>query len=204
MIKFILNRKEAKSSYSIKYNFQTIAYLWFLLLIFSQGYRAQTNTRYNQTIQGGVSLIGNSWYYSVASSPTVRLIPDIDGDASTTWSTSGDLILPAGSTIVKAILSIEKNSPANFTSVRLKVPGAASYTTLTPGTSIANRSVSNYTQMIWDITSMIPSNGYISTPGEVRQEDIFLLTQLQFLHQWEDGPLLLFIKMLILNLGKLL
>ncbi|AYM99675.1 GEVED domain-containing protein [Chryseobacterium sp. 3008163] len=122
--------------------------------------------RYNDVIQGGVSMIGTSWYYSVPGNPTAALIPDVDGDASTTWSTSGDLILPAGSTIEKVLLSVEKNGGPNFTSAMLKVPGATTYTTLTPATSIADRtSVGAYAQMIWDITSMVPANGYVSTAG---------------------------------------
>ncbi|AYN00606.1 hypothetical protein EAG08_10030 [Chryseobacterium sp. 3008163] len=125
-----------------------------------------SSIRYNDVVQGGVSMTGNSWYFSLPANNTTRRVPDIDGDGSTIWSNYGDLILPAGSTIVKAYLSVEKDGPANFTSAMLKVPGAAAYTTLTPGTSIADRSTGGafgYAQMIWDITSMIPPNGYVST-----------------------------------------
>jgi hypothetical protein len=40
--------------------------------------------------------------------PTTNVVADIDGDASTSMSCSADLILPAGSTIVKAYLAIEQ------------------------------------------------------------------------------------------------
>lgn len=87
---------------------------------------------------------------------------DVDGDITTTFSSSADLILPEGSTIVKAFLAIEKFGNLKFTSVKLKVPGA-SYISLTDATSIANRENSNYFQMIWDITDLIPENGYVSS-----------------------------------------
>ncbi|MCW3160838.1 GEVED domain-containing protein [Chryseobacterium oryctis] len=119
--------------------------------------------RYNDVIQGGVTMIGNSWYRANAGS-TTAIVPDVDDDPTTTWSTSADLILPPGSTIEKVLLSAEKSGAANFTSVMLKVPGSTSYTTLTAATSIANRT-NGYAQMIWDITSMIPANGYVSTAG---------------------------------------
>ena len=127
---------------------------------------AQVTTRYNEIIQGGATVFGNSWYYNTTPSGA-RLTPDIDGNGTTSWSTSADLILPVGSTIVKAYLSIEKDDYSGtptFTSVKLKVPGVA-YTTLTSATSIASRSETGYgsAQMIWDITSLMPANGYVST-----------------------------------------
>jgi hypothetical protein len=88
-----------------------------------------------------------------------KVTADIDGDASTSMSCSADLILPAGSTIVKAYLAIEQGyaNTAAFSSVKIKVPGASSYTTLSSGTSLANRVGSiNFHQMIWDITSIMP------------------------------------------------
>ncbi|WP_326983395.1 T9SS type B sorting domain-containing protein [Chryseobacterium sp. MYb264] len=104
-------------------------------------------------------MIGNSWYYS--TSPTgSRLIPDIDNDSSTNWSTSADLILPAGSTVEKAYLSVENDLSA-FNSVRFKAPGS-NYTTLNQSSSVVNRTSTGYSQRIWDVTALIPTNGYVS------------------------------------------
>ena len=132
--------------------------------------------RYQETLQGGATIIGNSWYYSLPADNTGILIADVDDDNSTNMSSSADLILPVGSKIEKVFLSIESgySDYANFTAVKLKVPGAASYTTLTSATSLADNLLSDmvdstisggYGQMIWDITSMVPANGYVSTAG---------------------------------------
>jgi len=104
-------------------------------------------------------MIGNSWYYSTSPNGP-RLIPDIDNDSSTNWSTSADLILPAGSAIEKAYLSVE-NDVSAFNSVRFKVPGG-NYMTLNQTSSIVNRTASGYSQRIWDITALLPAQGYVS------------------------------------------
>jgi hypothetical protein len=144
-------------------------YLLVCLTVISIRSYGQVTIRYQNTIQGGATLIGNSWFYSPGGT---RLTPDIDGDASTSLSCSADLILPAGSTIVKAYLAIEQGlfNTAAFSSVKIKVPGASSYTTLSSGTSLANRVVlgdasSYFHQMIWDITSIMPASGYVSVAG---------------------------------------
>jgi hypothetical protein len=72
-----------------------------------KSYGQTATIRYQNNIQGGATLIGNSWFYST-SVPTTNVVADIDGDASTSMSCSADLILPAGSTIVKAYLAIEQ------------------------------------------------------------------------------------------------
>lgn len=144
-------------------------YLFVCLTIISIKSYGQTATiRYQNNVQGGATLIGNSWYYSTSAAPTTNVVADIDGDASTSMSCSADLILPAGSTIVKAYLAIEQGyaNTTAFSSVKIKVPGASSYTTLSSGTSLANRVVSStFHQMIWDITSIMPASGYVSVAG---------------------------------------
>ncbi|GEN74046.1 DUF7933 domain-containing protein [Chryseobacterium lathyri] len=155
----------------MKKNNYLINHFSVLLLFSSVLFWSQTVVRYSQDIKGGATIIGNSWYYSTSNTGSPRITPDVDGGFGTTRSTSADLILPAGSIIDKAYLSIEKddftNDPPAFTSVKLKVPGAAAYTTLTSATSIANRTTlpSDWPtgQMIWDITAMMPAAGYVST-----------------------------------------
>lgn len=142
--------------------------LFFLLvfLLCSIGLHAQTTIRYQETIQGGATIIGNSWFYSLPGAINTRLVPDIDGIASTGRSSSADLILPAGSKIEKAFLAIETgySATSNLSSVKLRTPGGSNYTTLLATSSIANKfATQGYAQMIWDITSMIPANGYVST-----------------------------------------
>lgn len=95
-------------------------------------------------------------------------------------SSSSDLILPAGSTIVKAILYAEGYSITNttlntgdvvtLTSLKFKVQNNA-YVTLnsaSPGFLMSVRSTdTKYTQLGFDVTSLIPVDGYVSTvvPG---------------------------------------
>lgn len=122
---------------------------------------SQVAIRYQNDIKGGVTIIGNSWFTGTSGG----VLANIDNDASTTASGSADLILPAGSTILKAYLAIEKNGSGYFTSTKLMVPGASSYTTLPSSSTIANRTNSGYQQAIWDITSLMPANGYVSIAG---------------------------------------
>lgn len=137
---------------------------------------AQTTIRYQNNIHGGATLFGNSWFYtnSAATCSPTMLTADVDDDPGTYMSSSADLILPAGSIIVKAFLAIERGqfyyNSMPLTSVKLKVPGASSYATLTPASSsfLTNRT-SNFDdtyffeQSVFDITSLMPANGFVSS-----------------------------------------
>lgn len=140
----------------------------FMLIVQEQLTNAQITVRYKSDIQGGATIIGNSWFYSAPGAATTRLTPDIDNIAGTTLSTSADLILPAGSKIIKAFLSLEKGSAGTpFTSVRLKVPGASDYQLIVaPGSYfLISRLASLYNQSVFDITSLMPNDGFVSTAG---------------------------------------
>ncbi|MDG2433562.1 hypothetical protein, partial [Flavobacterium sp.] len=144
--------------------------LFFVLMLSFGNTFAQTTTRYQSVIKGGATLFGNSWYYSTQFSNNTsvarddfRLNPDVDTDPTTTLSTSSDLILPPGSTIERAYLSVEKAiSGGAITSVKFKAPGSPSYTVLNASTSLSNKNSSGTYQAIWDVTSMMPTNGYVS------------------------------------------
>ena len=138
------------------------------LVFFNLNVSGQIAVRYQSDIKGGVTLFGNSWFYSTPSGSTTLLTADVDGDATTTFSNTADLILPAGSTIIKAYLSIEKGvDGVAFTSVKIKVPGGAYQTLSTSGPlSLANRiTQSTYNQSVFDITSVMPPAGYVSVAG---------------------------------------
>ncbi|MGO0999726.1 DUF7933 domain-containing protein [Lysobacter sp. CA196] len=139
---------------------------------------AQTTTttkRYQQNIVGGASMFGNSWFYSIGAAPPV-LVPDVDNATilgpQSTHSTYADLILPPGSTIVKAYLytemSMYNGAPEPvMNSVKFAAPGDASYTTLTSASAgfvtanTANQpAIGDYRQMAWDITGRINPNAY--------------------------------------------
>ena len=149
-----------------------VQFFLFLTILLSVGTSfGQTTTRYQSVIKGGATLFGNSWYYSTTSNTgtntNTRLVPDIDGDATTSHSTSSDLILPAGSRIERAFLAIEKGiNGGSFTSVKFKAPGSAAYTTLNTTTALANKTTgATYYQAIWDVTTMMPATGYVSVAG---------------------------------------
>ncbi|MCD9855715.1 hypothetical protein LUD75_13410 [Epilithonimonas sp. JDS] len=149
-----------------------------MLGIFTSHIGAQT-LKYQQNIRGGSTLIGTSWYYSdvvpAFNDPGPMKIPRADPSVtpSTAISTSADLILPVGSTIVKAFLSVERTASAVLTSVDLKAPGASSYTTInsTNWGSLSHTAKSitssgyTYYQDVFDITSLIPtgSTGYATS-----------------------------------------
>ncbi|MBC5845036.1 beta strand repeat-containing protein, partial [Flavobacterium muglaense] len=149
------------------HNLKNQLFLVVFMVLISSVSLAQSTNRYQAVIRGGATLFGNSWYYSSTSNngyfSNTRLTPDVDNDNSTTLSTSSDLILPAGSTIEKAYLAIEKGIGGGmFTSVKFKAPGAGSYTLLSTATALANNNTNSYYQAIWDVTSMMPANGYVS------------------------------------------
>lgn len=154
-----------------------IAFRWqalaFGLLLALSG-AAQTSTiRYNDIVKGGVAMIGNSHYLQSSDFdvPDPSIVNDVDGDVSTSISTSADLILPANSSIVFAYLAVEtgfESTPGDMTSVKFRVPGG-SYITLTSASSqfLVARSVNDpgtrkYRQMTFDVTDLIPSSGYVS------------------------------------------
>ena len=144
-----------------------------LLLLFSQATLAAPNVRYQKNIQGGATMIGNSFYLKTTDWDTAYPIvrADIDGDGSTVISSSADLQLPPGAIVEKAFLSAETmygiaGGIDEFTSLKLKVPGG-SYTTLTTASTgylTRNRyndgagNGRNYRQIVFDVTSYLPSN----------------------------------------------
>ncbi len=139
--------------------------------------QGQTSTiRFNDVVKGGVAMIGNSHYLQSSDFdiPDPSIVNDVDGDPSTSISTSADLILPANSTIVYAYLTVEtgfESTPGDMTSVKFRVPGGA-YITLTNASTqfLAVRSVNDpgtrkYRQMIFDVTALAPASGYVSVAG---------------------------------------
>ncbi len=145
-----------------------------LLTLFGQAAWAALNVRYQDNIQGGATLFGNSFYLQTndwdGAYPILRA--DVDGDPSTSISSSSDLVLPPGATVVKAFLSVETMygivvGSADFDSVKFKTPGG-SYTTLnTASAGYLTRNIFNdapgtgsdryYRQMVFDVTSLLPT-----------------------------------------------
>jgi len=144
----------------------------FLLFFILTKSHAQTTVRYQKVIQGGTAMIGNSHYLQSTDFGGIAVENDVDTDLSTSISSSSDLILPAGSVIQYAHLSVETGfeiTPGDMTSVKFQVPGSG-YITLTNASSefLVARSVQDpgtrkYRQMIFDVTNLLPSNGYVST-----------------------------------------
>ncbi|MCH5721098.1 hypothetical protein [Niabella hibiscisoli] len=162
--------------------------------------QAQTIVRYQEQIRGGATLIGNSWMYTTSADCfPIAILADVDVDPTTDNSSSADLILPAGSTIEKAYLSIERGgyySPQPLTSVKLKVPGASSYQTLTPGSPsfLINRSADGasgyyFEQSLFDITALMPVNGYVSTASGGVAGRYFLADPVPFVNSDNWGPM---------------
>ena len=121
---------------------------------------AQT-IRYQQSIRGGFTISANSLVDATgnAENPGVA----INTAGGTSMSSYADLILPTGSTIAKAYLYVEGFTVTPITSVDFRVPGGA-YTTLTSASAgfVGNPST-NVAQFIIDVTSLLPTNGYVSS-----------------------------------------
>ncbi len=151
-------------------------FLVLFLLYLSVNFSSQTTVRYQKNIRGGVTMIGNSNYLQSSdfNVPNPAVLNDVDGDPSTTISTSSDLILPAGSKIDYAYLTVQTGyeaTPGDMISIKFKVPGG-NYLTLNSSSPqfIAAKSVLDpspgtrkYRQIIFDVTSLLPQNGFVST-----------------------------------------
>lgn len=134
-----------------------VVFYFFCLILFSHKIYGQT-VRYQNSLRGGLTVATNGLLLD--DSPVTY----VNSSGGTTMSSYSDLILPAGSSIVKAILYAEGYSdPIN--SIKFKMAGSSTYTTLTNASAgfIGNPSTGSYSQFIIDVTNMIPQNGYVST-----------------------------------------
>ncbi len=115
------------------------------------------NMRYQQNIKGGFAMTANSLMAgSLAYANTA---------GGTTMSSYADLVLPPGSTIVKAFLYVERYAGGSITTAKFRVPGGSyiTYTTASAG-FIGNPGNGAYQQFIVDVTPVMPaSNAYVTT-----------------------------------------
>ncbi|MCT4561797.1 MAG: PKD domain-containing protein [Crocinitomicaceae bacterium] len=142
-------------------NYQT-SLLRFMLLglllgFFSFWSLGQTTIRFQQNLNGGLATAANSLQFDVG------VYSDIDGDTSTSASSSADLVLPPGSQIYKAFLYIENFDGGQMTTVKFAYPGSTGYTTLTTASPQFLANPDNIqSQLIFDVTNIIPINGFTS------------------------------------------
>ncbi len=135
------------------------AFLCLLLFVLSAKIPViAQNIRYQQNIKGGFAVAANSLMSSSSAYANTA--------GGSTMSSYSDLVLPPGSTIVKAFLYVERYAgTAPITTAKFRPPGGSyiTYTTASAG-FIANSVNSGYNQFIVDVTSAIPaSNAYVTT-----------------------------------------
>ena len=136
-----------------------------LLLFSTYKSTAQTVTiRYQQSVRGGLAKVSNCLVNVPGSDAgTQDAGIAINTAGGTSMSSYADLILPTGSTIVKAYLYIEGKMASTITSVKFRVPGGA-YTTLTnTGPLYISTPGTSEDQFAYDVTSLMPATGYVST-----------------------------------------
>lgn len=122
--------------------------------------QAQT-IRYQGNIKGGFTLTGNAFRHNLVATDFLNT----EGSIGLSKSSTADLILPPGSTIIKAMLYVEGMSSTPITHIKFKVPGS-SFIDYMPGVPgfISNPSgASSYQQFIVDVTDIIPRDGYVTT-----------------------------------------
>ncbi len=145
--------------------------------------------RYGVTQPGGLELVGNAILSCDGSAPSSGSIVcgaaqsqtppsgtskdndfksgyiDVDGDATTFSSSSADLSLAACSKITFAGLywgAVITNGTTNFANrynIKIKAPGASSYTSITADTAFDLSSGYNYYSCFKDITSIVSAAG---------------------------------------------
>ncbi len=138
--------------------------LFSLALLLAVRLSAQ-NIRYQGNIKGGFALTGNTFRYNLVSTDFLNT----EVAAGMSRSSAADLVLPAGSTIIKAYLYVEGMSANPIADIKFKVPGAPFQTlTTTSAGFIGNpNAAASYQQFIIDVTKIIPPDGYVTTviPG---------------------------------------
>ncbi|MES2629419.1 MAG: PKD domain-containing protein [Bacteroidota bacterium] len=130
----------------------------FLAALLTAGFANAQTIRYQNSIRGGLAVATNG--LNLTSSTVFA-----NTAGGTTMSSYSDLVLPSDASIVKAILYVEGYAAQNITSVKFKTPAMAAFATLTttsPG-FIAGPSTGSYTQFIMDVTSLMPTTGFVST-----------------------------------------
>lgn len=128
---------------------------FFLLPVLSTPVEAQ-NMRFQTNLRGGFALTGNQ----LDSFPNLAYYNTAGG---TTLSSSADLILPAGSSIIKAYLYVEGYTSTKITSVKFRVPGGLYTTYNTTSAGFLGNPGTSYQQFMVDVTGDVPPGGYVST-----------------------------------------
>ena len=148
--------------------------LSILLLSFSSLLFSQANIRFQKSIRGGVTFASNCLQLTAGTFTNTA--------GGTTMSASSDLILPPGSTILKAILFVEEDeiTPA-LTSLKFKI-GTNPYITLnTTSPGFLGNTTTGESQFFIDVTNLIPSdeyktnyvqNGQFNTKGNFAVADV--------------------------------
>ncbi|WP_198023922.1 right-handed parallel beta-helix repeat-containing protein, partial [Chelativorans sp. J32] len=123
---------------------------------------AQLVTRLQESLRGGVTLVGNSWWNN-------NTAIDVDSDAATGISSSADLVLPTGSAIYKAFLYVESYNYC-FQRILFKPPGGV-YVSLasssseylasraTTGVTCSSGTAGNINQLVFDVTNRVRAGG---------------------------------------------
>lgn len=151
---------------------QPVSLLLVLFALLSSTVVGQLRIRYQSSIRGGLTYAGNSLIQGTNSTTSFDY-RYVNNSGGTRMSSSSDLVLPPGSTIVKAVLYVESYydvAGPTMTSVKFKVPGqaATTLTTTTPG-FLESRTdvVEAYYQFVFDVTNLMPANGYVTNvvPG---------------------------------------
>lgn len=138
----------------------TRSLIFLFAIFFNLNHSIGQVIRYQNSLRGGLTRAANSLTLTSATTS-----PNTSPAAGVTRSSYSDLVLPAGSTIVKAILYVEGYTPAAITSAKFRFPGAAAYVTLnntSPG-FLGNPTDGSYALFIVDVTNMIPNTGYVSS-----------------------------------------
>lgn len=129
-------------------------------LVLPSGLRAQ-NIRYRGNIKGGFTLTGNTFRHNLIATDFLNT----EGTPGLNKSSTADLILPPGSTIIKAMLYVEGMTTTPITHIKFKVPGGnfVDYTPSSPEFIGNPNGMGSYQQFIVDVTNTIPQYGYVST-----------------------------------------
>lgn len=129
------------------------------MLLFSK--LSAQNIRYQGNIKGGFALTGNTFRYNLIATDFLNT----DIAAGVARSSAADLVLPPGSTIIKAFLYVEGMTATPITEIKFKVPGAPFqvFNTTSAGFIGNPNSAASYQQFIIDVTKVIPADGYVTT-----------------------------------------
>ncbi|MCW2289024.1 putative repeat protein (TIGR01451 family)/fimbrial isopeptide formation D2 family protein [Leucobacter luti] len=130
---------------------------------------ADASVRYQEELNGGATLASNAFFKRSSASASSAVVPaDVDSDPTTGVSSAADLVLPAGSKVVKAVLAVEGmggSTPADtLRQLKFTLPSGVTHSLDASSPESLDRKTmqTHYVQSIYDVTGLVDPSAFTS------------------------------------------